>query len=156
MLVQLTCVVVDADASNRLEMATFLANHGVHVASQLPNADQLPQLLATATGPQLVVINLDPSPHDSLKRIGPYIRKFPNVSFFVLSQTVDPQLLMDAMHLGVREFVPLPIVEEKFAAGIERVAQVYGMGKRAKIIHLIPTVGGCGSTTVACNIAASL
>ena len=30
------------------------------------------------------------------------------------------------------------------------------MGKRAKIIHVIPTIGGCGSTTVACNVAASL
>jgi pilus assembly protein CpaE len=30
------------------------------------------------------------------------------------------------------------------------------MGKRAKIIHVVPTIGGCGSTTVACNVAASL
>jgi pilus assembly protein CpaE len=30
------------------------------------------------------------------------------------------------------------------------------MGKRAKVIHVIPTIGGCGSTTVACNVAASL
>ena len=30
------------------------------------------------------------------------------------------------------------------------------MGKRARIIHVIPTIGGCGSTTVACNVGASL
>jgi pilus assembly protein CpaE len=30
------------------------------------------------------------------------------------------------------------------------------MGKRAKIIHVIPTIGGCGSTTLACNVAALL
>jgi pilus assembly protein CpaE len=30
------------------------------------------------------------------------------------------------------------------------------MGKRARIIHVVPTIGGCGSTTVACNVAASL
>jgi len=30
------------------------------------------------------------------------------------------------------------------------------MGKRARIIHVIPTIGGCGSTTVACNVAAAL
>jgi pilus assembly protein CpaE len=30
------------------------------------------------------------------------------------------------------------------------------MGKKAKIIHVIPTMGGCGSTTIACNVAASL
>jgi pilus assembly protein CpaE len=63
---------------------------------------------------------------------------------------------MEAMHLGVKEFIPLPITEAKFASAIERVAQTHGMGKRARIIHVIPTQGGCGSTTVSCNIAASL
>jgi pilus assembly protein CpaE len=63
---------------------------------------------------------------------------------------------MDAMHLGVREFIPLPISEAKFSSAIERVANTHGMGKRARLIHVIPTQGGCGSTTVACNVAASL
>ncbi len=67
-----------------------------------------------------------------------------------------PNLLMEAMHLGVREFIPLPMSEEKFTAAIERVAQSSGVGKQAKVIHVIPTIGGCGSTTVACNVAASL
>ncbi|MBA2708431.1 MAG: AAA family ATPase [Gemmatimonadaceae bacterium] len=64
---------------------------------------------------------------------------------------------MEAMHLGVREFIPLPISETKFAESLERVASTHGMGKRAKkLIHVIPTIGGCGSTTLACNIATSL
>jgi len=69
---------------------------------------------------------------------------------------MDAHLLMDAMHLGVKEFIPLPIHAEKFAAAIDRVAGMNGMGKKAKIIHVIPTMGGCGSTTIACNVAASL
>src|SRR5207302_1352060 len=36
------------------------------------------------------------------------------------------------------------------------VANQHGMGKRARVIHFIPTIGGCGSTTVACNLAAAL
>jgi Mrp family chromosome partitioning ATPase len=73
-----------------------------------------------------------------------------------MSQLLDANLLMEAMHLGVREFIPLPMSEQKLTAAIERVAAGHGMGKRAKIIHVIPTIGGCGSTTVACNVAASL
>lgn len=156
MFVQLNCVVVDADPSNRVEMGTFLSNHGVNVVAQCPGVDQVATELGREDGPQMAVVNLDPNPHASLKKVGQLVRQFPSVSFFVMSQTVDPQLLMDAMHAGVKEFVPLPIVEEKFAAGIERIAQMHGMGKHAKIIHLIPTAGGCGSTTVACNIAAAL
>jgi pilus assembly protein CpaE len=156
MFIQLNSVVVDADATNRQEMANFLANFGVQVVAQLPSAEPLPAILGRSDAPQLVVVNLDPNPQENLKKIGVLVRQFNNISFFVLSQVVDPHLLMDAIHLGVKEFVPLPVQEEKFAAGLERVAQIYGMGKRARIIHLIPTIGGCGSTTVACNIAASL
>ena len=134
----------------------FLANHGVNVVAQLPTLDTLPALLARADAPHLVVVNLDPAPHETLKKVGMLVRQFSNISFFVMSQVMDANLLMEAMHLGVKEFVPLPIIEEKFAAGIERVAQLHGMGKRARIIHLIPTIGGCGSTTLACNVAASL
>jgi pilus assembly protein CpaE len=69
---------------------------------------------------------------------------------------MDATLLMDAMHLGMKEFIPLPIPEAKFAAAIERVAAVHGMGKRARVLSFVPTIGGCGSTTVACNVAACL
>ncbi len=156
MLVHLNSVVIDADPGNRQEMATFLAGYGVQVIAQLQTVEQLPAILARADGLQVVVINLDPAPHENLKKIAGLVRMHPTVSFFVLSQVMDPQLLMEAIHSGVREFVQLPIDPAKFAAGMERCAQTHGMGKKARIIHMVPTVGGCGSTTVACNVAASM
>lgn len=156
MYVQLNCIIVDADATNRQEMANFLAQFGINLVAQYPNADQLASVLSRQDAPQLVVINLDPNAHESLKRVGHLPRQYPGVSFFVMSQVLDANLLMEAMHHGVREFLPLPVSEEKFAAAIDRVASIHGMGKKAKIIHVIPTIGGCGSTTVACNVAASL
>src|SRR3954468_20390083 len=156
MYVQLKAATVDADATNRQERANFLATFGVHLVAQFPNCDALQGLLQRSDAPQLVIINLDPGPADNLKKISVLPRQFPNTSFFVMSTSLDPELLMEAMHLGVKEFIPLPIAEPKFAAAIERCAQIHGMGKRARIIHVIPTQGGCGSTTVACNVAASL
>jgi pilus assembly protein CpaE len=65
--------------------------------------------------------------------------------------------VLDAMHAGVKEFVPLPVNQQKFRAAIERVKQQLGGDeKRAKVLHFVPTVGGCGSTTLACNVAAAL
>jgi pilus assembly protein CpaE len=156
MYVQLNSVIVDADTGNRQELATFLGQFGVHPMAQLATADGLSSLLSRSDAPQLVIVNLDPAAHENLKAIGKLPREFPNISFFVMSQTLDANLLMDAMHMGIREFIPLPIAEEKFAAAVERVASAHGMGKRARTIHVIPTIGGCGSTTVACNIAALL
>lgn len=156
MYVQLNCIIVDADANNRQELANFLGQFGLSVIGQFASADVLGAQLARADAPQLVIVNLDPGPVETLKRIGHLPRQHPQVSFILMSQQPDASLLMDAMHLGVREFIPLPISEEKFTAALERIAHLHGMGRRARVIHVIPTIGGCGSTTVACNIGASL
>jgi pilus assembly protein CpaE len=156
MFVQLNAIVVDPDAGNRAEMSGFLTQHGVHVIAQLQGVEQLSSLLQRPDAAQLVVVNLDPTPHEALKKLGAYPRQFQNASFFVLSQLIDANLVMDAMHVGVKEFIPLPVNPEKFAAAIERIAGATGIGKKARIIHVIPTMGGVGSTTIACNIAASL
>ena len=156
MYVQLNCVTVDANPDNRQELANFLSGFGVNVLSQLTGPEGLSSVLGRPDAPQLVIINLDPGANESLKKIGHLPRQFPGTSFFLMSEVLDANLLMEAMHLGVKEFIPLPMSEKKFAAALERVAQNYGMGKRAKIIHVVPTIGGCGSTTVACNVAASL
>lgn len=156
MYVQLNATIIDADGTNRQELAGFLASFGVNVVAQFNNYEPLPGLLSRADAPQLVIVNLDPGPQEGLKKLGHLPRQHPNTSFFVMSASIEPEILMEAMHIGVKEFIPLPIAESKFAAAIERVAQQHGMGKRARIIHVIPTIGGCGSTTIACNIAASL
>jgi pilus assembly protein CpaE len=156
MHVQMNCVIVDADTTNREELAAFLVRFGALPVAQFPNVEPLAGVLGRPDGPLLAIVNLDPNPGETLKKIATLPRLFPAVNFFLMSQTVDPNLLMEAMHLGIKEFIPLPMSQEKFTAALERVAQVHGMGKRARIIHVIPTVGGCGSTTVACNLAAAL
>jgi pilus assembly protein CpaE len=156
MYVQLNSVIVDADTTNRQELATFLGQFGINPIAQLGGVEGLPALLSSPDAPQLVIVNLDPEAHENLKKVGKLPREFPNISFFLMSHVLDANLLMEAMHLGVKEFIPLPIAEEKFAAAVERVANSHGMGKRAQIMHVIPTMGGCGSTTVACNLAALL
>src|SRR3954469_4623765 len=156
MYVQLNSVIVDADTANRQELASFLGQFGINPVAQLGTVEGLAAMLGRGDAPQLVIVNLDPNAHENLKAVGKLPRQHPNVSFFLMSHVLDANLLMEAMHLGVKEFIPLPMAEEKFTAAIERVATTHGMGKRAKIIHVIPTIGGCGSTTVACNVAASL
>jgi pilus assembly protein CpaE len=156
MYVTLSCAIVDADPNNRQELASFLARFGVQCTAQFGAIEPLSVYLTRGDLPQLVVINLDPGAHDILMKMASLPRQYPNISFFVMSQVLDLHLLMEAMHLGIREFIPLPMSEEKLSAAIDRVAQGMGMGKKARIIHVIPTIGGCGSTTVACNVAAAL
>ena len=135
MYVQLTCAIVDADANNRQELAGFLARFGIPVVAQLPSVDGLAGLLSRSEGPTLVIVNLDPATQQTLRAISHLPRQHTHVSFFLMSQLLDANLLMEAMHLGIKEFIPLPMSEEKFTAALERVAQTQSGGKRAKVIH---------------------
>jgi pilus assembly protein CpaE len=120
------------------------------------NTEQLAAHLGKTERPQLVIVNLDPGAGENLQHIAPLVRQFPEIAFFVMSQVLDPNLLMDAMHIGVKEFIPLPISENKFKTAIERLANAHGMSHKGRIINVIPTIGGVGSTTIACNVAALL
>jgi pilus assembly protein CpaE len=153
----MNCIIIDGDSTNRQELAGFLVRHGVTVTHQLSTADTLAAVLGRGEPPQLVVMNLDPGAHENLRRVGQLPRQHgATTSFFVMSQLVDANLLIEAMHLGVTEFIPLPMSEEKLAAAIDRVSHKHGMGRRAKLINVVPSIGGCGSTTIACNVAAKL
>jgi pilus assembly protein CpaE len=85
------------------------------------------------------------------------VRQFAGVSFLVMSRSRDPDLLMEAIHVGVREFIALPVNEGRFRRALERLgeAQVNG-SKRGRIVQVVPTSGGCGSTTISCNLAAAM
>jgi pilus assembly protein CpaE len=154
--VSITCAIVDSDVANRQEMTAFLQSHGVGTVTQLQQIEQLQPILAGGDPPRLVVVHLDPGPEQSLEKLTPLIRQYPAVSFFVMTATLETSLVLDAMHAGVKEFVPLPVNQQKFIAALERVAHQEGLEKRAKLLHFIPSMGGCGSTTVACNAAVSL
>ena len=155
----MNCVIVDQDAANRQELTSFLQANGITSVNPLQRIDQLEVALRPVAGAPpvgLVIVHIDPSPQDALYQLTPYIRQHQQVSFFVMSETLEAGLVLDAMHAGVKEFVTLPVNQQKFRAAIERVTQLQGNSKRAKVLHFIPSVGGCGSTTIACNVAASL
>src|SRR5512132_913546 len=107
MYVQLNSVIVDADNTNRQELAGFLGQFGVNPIAQLASIEGLAGLLQRGDAPQLVILNLDPDAHDNLKKLGTIPREYPNISFFVMSQKLDATILMEAMHLGVKEFIPV-------------------------------------------------
>ncbi len=152
-----TCIIVDSDAVNRQELAKFLSGNGISLIGALASLDSLSPFLGGGKAPQLVIVNIDPNASENLKRVGDLTRKHPETTFFVMSAKVDAGLVMDAMHQGVKDFIPLPVDQTKFLASIERVGSMSGQSeKRAKVIHVVPTMGGCGATTIACNVAASL
>ncbi|MGZ3613919.1 MAG: AAA family ATPase [Thermodesulfobacteriota bacterium] len=82
---------------------------------------------------------------------------------FLTSARLEPNLLLQALRAGVKEFFSQPIQKEEVKTGLlkfrERrgfLQQKAGEKKRGKIIHFISSKGGVGTTTIAVNLAASL
>jgi pilus assembly protein CpaE len=84
---------------------------------------------------------------------------------FLISGAVDPNLLIQALKVGAKEFFPLPLkIDEvkkallKFqaseAAMVEKPRD--SMGKEGTIIDVIGSKGGVGTTTIAVNLAADI
>ena len=157
MIVNVSAVVVDADPQDLSEMSAFLSRLGVDVVAQLETLDSLPPALAGSTPPELVVVKLDPDPHASVQRLEPLIASSPGTHFFAMSETVDAELVIEAMSVGVREFIELPVRPERIRKAVERLGRSRkGGNQKAKLITFVPTSGGCGSTTPACNVAVTL
>jgi len=82
---------------------------------------------------------------------------------FLTSSRFEPDLLLQAMRAGSKEFFPQPIKREevkeallKFKARGESLKLSSVKKKKGKIINIIGSKGGVGTTTVAVNLATSL
>ena len=70
-----------------------------------------------------------------------------------------PQLLLDAMRVGVQEFLPKPVNSEVLKDLMSRFADETGAEERPsldKLIVVMGTKGGVGATTVAVNLGVQL
>jgi pilus assembly protein CpaE len=84
--------------------------------------------------------------------------------FFLTSNNASPEILIQAMRMGVKEFLPQPIKEADVRAALAKMRDsgetppVIAGGKQRKgeIINVIGSKGGVGTTTVAVNLATTL
>jgi len=82
---------------------------------------------------------------------------------FLTSSRFDPDLLIQAIRAGAKEFFPQPIKKEEVRLALSKFRdrrEKVGIGrekrKKGKIIDVIGSKGGVGNTTIAVNLAASL
>ena len=82
----------------------------------------------------------------------------PKTWLVVSSEKNEPQLIIQAMRAGAREFLPQPIAPENLVQTLKRyIAESQHNGKRkkaGKIYCVMAAKGGTGATTVAINLAA--
>jgi pilus assembly protein CpaE len=83
---------------------------------------------------------------------------------FLTSARMDPEFLIRALRTGTQEFIPQPIKKEEVIAAVKKFLEkkqlkeviAPKMDRHGKIINLMGSKGGVGTTTIAVNLAAHL
>lgn len=81
----------------------------------------------------------------------------PALAVIQLSENLSPSCLMNAMHIGVREVLPLPLESASLYAAVSRLAKKISPSAKpasngGKVLAFIACKGGSGATFIATNL----
>lgn len=124
-----------------------------------PTSTELIRFLR-AHAPQVIFVAID-----SMKKVIEIVRDVdkntPGVQLVAVSRRCDPELLLELMRAGIREFVSLPFDLRTVAEALARVED--SLKERPPEIHatdrvfsFLPSKGGVGTSTIAVNTSIAL
>ena len=110
--------------------------------------------------PELIVIDIGESAA-GLQTLQVIHTALPNARLLVTSSVSDPQLIIELMRAGVREFLPSPLTQDALLQAFNRyIAEkvrshrhTQTRSKRGKLYCMMSAKHGSGATTVAVNLA---
>lgn len=110
--------------------------------------------------PSAAIVVLGHSPETSLQFISRVARECPQTAIISAAVNPSPDLILRSMRAGAREFLRLPIINEEFETVLGRTTefcagQVAAPKKKGRMIAVFSSKGGCGTSFIATNIAAS-
>ncbi len=82
--------------------------------------------------------------------------RHPSMAFIILCESQSPELLLQAMHIGVRDVLASPVSPPALLAAVERLerktAAVAAPLHKGRVLAFIPCKGGSGATFLAANL----
>ena len=157
----LTAAVVATDAKSTSYLRACIEQTGLteSVVEWAPSTEQHPR--PGESIPDVVLIDLAGGTEVSLEFAAHMRRLRPSACVIACSplKQPDPELLMQAMRSGVREFLAHPVDTVSLEAALKRFLEEQSPGEKTlerKLIVVMGAKGGVGSTTVAVNLGAQL
>ncbi len=154
----LRSIIISPDEGFGEILENFLQEFGkvavVRRVAEYPNGLKLVRIVR-AHAPHIVFLGMD-SVAQARDAVVTLERETPGVQIVGTHRSCDPQLLLDAMRMGVREFLALPLSPGTFAEILARIEQELARrppqhGATDRVYAFLPAKAGVGCSTVALN-----
>jgi pilus assembly protein CpaE len=153
--INITLMTPDASLASAVSAALHANGHVVAGPPVRDMRDLAPQLGRSPV--PVVLVDLDPSPHQVLAQLERIIARHPTTRFVALSSSLGNDLLLEAMQNGVRRVVTKQTMSVDLPGVLDRLtAPDLKAGPSGEILTVLSASGGCGATTIAVNIAEEL
>jgi pilus assembly protein CpaE len=156
----LTIVVLSTGLDNFKEIRTALSTDSrVQLLAGGNDPEQLHDEIVRLK-PAAAVITLGANSDQAIKLIQRLTAESPKTALIAAANNAAPDLLLQSLRAGAREFLKLPISAEELKTVLDRVAdfsagQVEAPKKKGRMIAVFSSKGGCGTSFIATNLAAS-
>ncbi len=129
---------------------------GVKIVAEVDEAALLVQ--ASEQFPvDIVLVDLDPTPEGVLPFLSEIVQANPELAVFAVSESTDGPLILQAIRMGVKEFLPNPLDKQTLEDAISRVAVARTEAAvQGSLTTVIGTSGGVGATLLTTSIAVEL
>jgi pilus assembly protein CpaE len=110
----------------------------------------------------LLIYEIGENPHAEFQFINSVQNSSQAGEIFLTSQSTEPEILLEALRVGAKEFLPQPLNREEVKSALikfreRRERTRHGTDtSTGKLIAVIGSKGGVGTTSIAVNLAASL
>ena len=156
----LTFVVLSTGLDNFKEIRAALAVEG---RAQLLAGGNDPEQLyeeIIRLKPAAAIIALNNNSEQAIKFIQRLHVESPTTAVISAARDASPDLILQSLRAGAREFLRLPISSDELKTVIDQVAefssgQVEAPRKKGRMIAVFSSKGGCGTSFLATNLAAA-
>ncbi len=152
-------IVANSDEEAAPELRSLLLSiEGVKITAEVNE----PALLAQAVRQfpaEVLLLHLDPDPAGMMEIVSPLIEEYKDtIASIAMTEDRDAKLVMNAMRVGMREFLWKPFPPEQLSDLLLAIArETRGGSQRAgRLVPVVGCCGGVGVTTIATNLAVEL
>lgn len=165
-MAELSVVIVATDNEQRALLQVLV--DGTSVARTAQTCGSFPVATADpvvrrvrAANPDVTLVDIPgDNPSTALRAIELLHEEMPDAAIFAIGNLNQPQVIVNAMRVGAREFIERPTTTTDLLEAFVRLSAAQRRGRqeglRGKVFSVINAKGGNGATTVAVNLALAL